>query len=212
MVTNLDTGQPAGGIDVSVNGSIVRTDSQGRYSITGLNGGNYTVQLSLVSGSPAQGPQVVQLPDGGLAIVDLQFFTQVAPTPVPQPTATPAVAVPEAPAAEAPPELPDSGGAMPDNSYLLADRYALFNPSQKVTLPIQASRVTPIIANPVFPVPLCASLYTVQQRDILGGALTGQSSRIIEATNLLRVENKSISNTISPETIRPGFQLCVPVK
>jgi hypothetical protein len=213
VVTDLTTGQPAGGVEVSVNGGIVRTDGQGKYSVTGLAAGNYTVQLNLSGpGSSVQGPQIVQLPSGGLAIVDLQFVTGSAPAPAPavQPTATPQVAIPDAPTAESPPELPDAGGAMPDGGYYVNDTYAFFNPQDRSLMPAGGT-VSPIVAKPMLPVPLCTSIYMVQQNDFLAGQLGVEGSRLIEATNLLRVEDKSVQNMISPDTIVPGYQLCVPL-
>jgi hypothetical protein len=215
IVTDLTTGQPAGGIEVSINGGIVRTDSEGKYSITGLAAGNYTVQLSLSGqASPVQGAQIVQLPGGGLAIVDLQFTTGAAPaaTPAPavQPTATPQVAIPDAPVAESPPELPDAGGDLPNGGYYMNGNYAFFNLDNR-SVTVTEGAVSPIIAAPVLPVPLCSSIYTVQQNDFLAGQLGADTGRVIEATNLLRVEDKSVQSTISPGTIKPGFQLCVPI-
>ena len=43
QVTDLSTGQPAAGLEVDVSGQIVRTDTDGSYSITGLPAGQYRV-------------------------------------------------------------------------------------------------------------------------------------------------------------------------
>ena len=44
-VVDLCTGQPARGVQVSINGVIVTTDGQGTYSLTSLPAGQYTVTV-----------------------------------------------------------------------------------------------------------------------------------------------------------------------
>ncbi len=210
VVTNLTTGQPAGGIKVSVNGSIVRTDSDGKYSVTGLSAGDYTVMLVLDGeGSAVQGPQYVNLPSGGLAIVDMQFVTGALPTVVATITAV-ATATP-VPTSTAP-ELPTAGGNVPDNSYYLGNNYALASGAQTI-LPLSDAQnvVTPLMAQPVLPVPLCSSILVVPEENLPTDGSMGQYSHILEATNLLRVEDKTYRNTISLESIKPGYRLCIPV-
>ena len=208
VVTNLTTGQPAGGIDVSVNGGIVRTDSDGKYSVTGLNAGNYTVNLVLDGfGTAAQGPQVVNLPSGGLAIVDLQFL-------VGQPLPTPTVVVPEVPVTESPAELPDAGGIAPDNSFIPFRNFAIITSNAQAILPLSEAQnvVSPVLSGGFLPVPLCDTVYTVQSGDLLNNVLedTSDYSRVVEATNMLRVESRSFANVTTPDLLIPGTQLCIP--
>ncbi len=95
IVTDLSTNQPGAGIEVSISGQIVRTDTNGSYSITGLNPGIYAVSPELYGqGTPAQGPVSVVLDGVHSQTVDLGFYTQSPPlptdTPIPttQPTST----------------------------------------------------------------------------------------------------------------------------
>lgn len=105
-VTDLSLQQPGAAIEVSVNGAIVRTDTEGSYSITGLNAGDYTVSLALNGqGTPAQGPVHVGLDGSHNAVINLDYYSQSAPTDTPQPTATEKVVT----AASTPADLPDSG-------------------------------------------------------------------------------------------------------
>jgi hypothetical protein len=45
-IVDLSTDKPGAGLNVSVNGAIVRSDTAGNYSITGLSGGEYEVALA----------------------------------------------------------------------------------------------------------------------------------------------------------------------
>ncbi|MCG3211068.1 MAG: hypothetical protein FOGNACKC_04705 [Anaerolineae bacterium] len=108
-VTDLSRQQPGAAIEVTVNGAIVRTDTDGSYSITGLKAGDYTVSLNLNGqGQPAQGPVHVTLDGSHNAVIELEYYSQAAPTDTPQPTATVAVVS----ATTTPAELPDSGASM----------------------------------------------------------------------------------------------------
>jgi hypothetical protein len=103
-IVDLSTDKPGAGLNVSVNGAIVRSDTAGNYSITGLSGGEYEVALALQGeGVPAHGPIFVKLDGRNPANVDLAYYTQAPPPPTdtPQP--------PAAISAEPPPNLPDSG-------------------------------------------------------------------------------------------------------
>lgn len=105
-VTDLSLQQPGAAVDVSVNGAIVRTDTNGSYSITGLNAGDYSVSLALNGqGVPAQGAVHVGLDGSHNAVINLDYYSQAAPTDTPQPTATVKVVT----AASTPADLPDSG-------------------------------------------------------------------------------------------------------
>lgn len=95
QITDLSTGRPGQGLEVEINGSIVRADSDGRYSITGLKGGNYTVVLLLPNQAvAAQSTTQVYLADKEIVTVDLTYYSETPPTPTPLPTATAAPPTP----------------------------------------------------------------------------------------------------------------------
>lgn len=134
-VTDLSRDAAGAAIDVSVNGAIVRTDTDGGYSITGLNAGDYTVALVLYGqGEPAQGPVHVILDGSHNAIINLEYFSQPSPTDTPQPTAT----APTVTAKTTPADLPDSGAPTSHRPaalilaglVLLVTGIALFNKSR----------------------------------------------------------------------------------
>ncbi|MCB0153280.1 MAG: carboxypeptidase regulatory-like domain-containing protein [Anaerolineae bacterium] len=137
-VTDLSRQQPGAAVEVVVNGAIVRTDTDGSYSITGLNAGDYTVSVDLHGqGEPAQGPLYVSLDGVHNAVIDLNYYSQAVPTDTPQPTATvQVVSVASTPAA-----LPDSGaslahrppGLMVLGLLLLITGIFLLRQSQKVS-------------------------------------------------------------------------------
>ena len=104
QVTDLSTQQPGAGLEVSVGEQIVRTDTDGSYSITGLAAGAYAVQVIPAGlGTPAHGPITVSV-DGLRSVrVDLNYYSQAAPIP----TNTPPVVA----AAVSPPALPPSGAS-----------------------------------------------------------------------------------------------------
>lgn len=105
-VTDLSRQQPGAAVEVSVNGAIVRTDTEGKYSITGLSAGDYTVSLALDGqGMPAQGPIHVGLGSSHNAVINLDYYSQPIPTDTPQPTATVSVVT----AASTPAAIPDAG-------------------------------------------------------------------------------------------------------
>jgi hypothetical protein len=111
-LTDLTTNQPGAGLEVSVSGAIVRTDTDGSYSITGLHAGQYTVYPALEThqGTAAQGPVFVNLDGRNNAIVDLAYYSSgAAPTDTPQAAAVIAPVTTPSPA-KAPPLLPESGG------------------------------------------------------------------------------------------------------
>ncbi len=223
VVTNLTTGQPAGGIEVSVNGAIVRTDASGKWSITGLAPGSYTVALQAPSGfTSAQGPQTVGVSAGGVAIVDLQFFSGAAPAPAPTavPTAEPAaVTAPAAPSPESPPELPDAGGVFPDEGFPVAEVPLLVADAQTV-LPLSDAQnlIVPTVSRVLLPAVLCNNVYVVEGGDVLAKIAdfflgsTSAYPRIVDATNASRVENPSFAEITNPNYIKPGNQLCIPAK
>jgi len=89
-VSDLSRGQPGAGLPVSINGAIVTTDGDGRYSITGLLAGEYSVVLQLPGEWwPAQDPISVHLDGQNSVTVDLAYYSQSPPTATPLPPSTP---------------------------------------------------------------------------------------------------------------------------
>jgi len=98
QVTDLSSGAPGRQIEVSVSSyPPVRTDREGRYSVSGLAAGDYTVQLLLGGAeTPAQEPVTVKLDGNSTVQVDLDYYSIVpAPSPV----------------ADQPSALPETGGS-----------------------------------------------------------------------------------------------------
>jgi hypothetical protein len=101
QVIDLSTGRPGQALEIEINGSIVRTDTDGRYSLTGLNAGAYQVALLLPGqAAAAQSVQTVHLAEEETVTVDLTYYSQSPPTPTPTepppPTPTPLPLEPEA--------------------------------------------------------------------------------------------------------------------
>lgn len=117
QVVDFSTGQPGAGLEVSVSGQIVRTDTDGSYSITGLSAGEYVVSPELEGQAvSAQGPVFVNLDGMNTVTVDLGYYTQPyapLPTDTPQP---PGVAV----AVATPAALPSSGAPIASRPFWLA--------------------------------------------------------------------------------------------
>jgi hypothetical protein len=112
-VTDLSIEQPGAGVEVSVNGAIVRTDTEGNYSITGLPAGAYVVSPELRGqGTPAQGPAFVNLDGQNSVTIDLAYYSQSPPLPTdtPQPVAL----------AAPPPALPSAGGSISSRPLVIA--------------------------------------------------------------------------------------------
>ena len=108
QVIDLSTGQPGQGLEVVINGSAIRTDSEGRYSLTGLKAGTYTAVLRLPSQATAapQSSVVVHLADKQTVTLDLNYYSQTPPAPPPtlqvEPQAEIQPPAPPLPAVEAP--------------------------------------------------------------------------------------------------------------
>lgn len=122
-LTDLSTNLPGAGIEISVNGQIVRTDTAGGYSITGLQAGNYTVTPELHGqGISAQTPVSVYVDGINSITVDLGYYSGTPPTPTPQPSATftptPRPAATISPQAS-PTAMPPSGGVIEDRSVVV---------------------------------------------------------------------------------------------
>lgn len=122
-ITDLSTNLPGAGIEISINGQIVRTDGAGRYSITGLHAGNYTVTPEMRGqGTPAQTPVSVYVDGINSITVDLGYYSGPPPTATPQPsptfTPTPRPAATISPQAS-PTAMPPSGGVIEDRSVVI---------------------------------------------------------------------------------------------
>ena len=92
-IIELNSGAPTPGIAVNVGGVMVSSDANGNYDHW-LAPGSYQVALALApeQGTPAQGPQTVDLAPGGTVVLHLSFRGPL-PTTTPAPTAaTPAIA------------------------------------------------------------------------------------------------------------------------
>jgi hypothetical protein len=122
-ITDLRTNLPGAGVEVSINGRIVRTDTVGRYSITGLQAGNYTVNPELRGqGTCAQTPVSVYVDGINSITVDLGFYSGPPPTATPQPS--PTVTLTPRPTATISPQasptaMPPSGGVIEDRPVVI---------------------------------------------------------------------------------------------
>jgi len=75
-VTDLSTGNPGAGVIVRINEIEVRTDTQGKYSLSGLAGGEYIVLLILEGGAqPAQEAITIIVDGKSSTIVDLAYHS-----------------------------------------------------------------------------------------------------------------------------------------
>ena len=96
-VTDLCTGEPARGVQVSINGVVVTTDSQGDYSLTGQQPGTYVVTV-LVDNAWQPSSQTLYLSNcGQVGQADLTFNSCLAAGAAPT---------------EAPALLPETGGVL----------------------------------------------------------------------------------------------------
>ncbi len=122
-VTDLSSGSPAVGVMVSVSGyPPVSTDRDGRFSVSNLPAGQYTVALSPGQGQASQGPVFVSLDGQNRVTVDLTYSSrpQQLPTDTPQAVAMAAPA-PAATVAAAPPrEMPSSGAPAGPGPLIIA--------------------------------------------------------------------------------------------
>ena len=84
------TGQPGAGLEITFGGYIIRTDADGRFSLTGMEAGSYPVIIHLPDGSTAgQNIDIVHLADREKIAIDLAYHSQPLPSPTPANTATP---------------------------------------------------------------------------------------------------------------------------
>ncbi len=118
QVTDLSTGRSGSGLEVDIDGVIVRTDSDGRFSLTGLKAGTYVATLILPSQATAAQESVsVSLAEKETVTIELDYYSQNPPTPTPTDTPEPE---PDPTPTPAPTEVvrPDTGD----------DRGAAFSP------------------------------------------------------------------------------------
>ena len=75
-VEDLSTGNPGAGVTVRINDVGVKTDTQGKYSLSGLEAGEYIVTMALQdSAEPAQDPVAVTLDGKSSVTVNLAFYS-----------------------------------------------------------------------------------------------------------------------------------------
>ena len=113
VVADINTGLPAAGIEVSVSGQIVRSDTDGSYSITGLGAGEYTVM------PVNSGPSVYVSVDGVRGTtVNLAYYGPGQPlaTDTPQPSSV--TVIQASVQATPPPALPASGAPIAPRPFI----------------------------------------------------------------------------------------------
>jgi hypothetical protein len=96
-VTDLCLGEPARGVDISINGSLVRTDGDGRFSLTGITPGDYTITIQVAGEWQPDSTTVSLFECGQEVTVELNYNSCIVPTPTPFPAQF----------------LPETGGAPP---------------------------------------------------------------------------------------------------
>ncbi len=121
-VTDRSSGGPAAGVLVSVSGyPPVSTDKDGRFSVSNLPAGQYTVELALSGqGQASQGPVFVSLGGQNRVTVDLTYSSQPQLLPTDTPQAAAAAAPPPATVAAPPREMPSSGAPAGPGPLIIA--------------------------------------------------------------------------------------------
>jgi hypothetical protein len=87
-VTDLCTGEPGRGVDVAIDGATVGTDSNGVFSLSGVNPGEYFVWLPKIPPEWNPSSETVHLECDQTVWVDL-FYNSCIPTPTPAPGVLP---------------------------------------------------------------------------------------------------------------------------
>ena len=87
-VTDLCTGEPGRGVDVSINGAIVTTDSNGVFSLSGVNPGEYFLSLPTIPQEWAPTSETIFVDCDQTVWVDL-FYDSCVPAPTPAPAVLP---------------------------------------------------------------------------------------------------------------------------
>ena len=82
-VIDQSTGAPVPGVNVSLNDTLLTTDSNGNYDLSALPADSYVVTLLPAAGfgAPALPPIVLELADGGTVIQHLFFLPRAAAHP-----------------------------------------------------------------------------------------------------------------------------------
>jgi hypothetical protein len=77
VVTDLSTGRPGAGIRVRLNDIEVRTDSAGKYSLSGLQAGQFVISLVL-TGNAVPGQEAITVTVDGQqdVVVDLTYYSK----------------------------------------------------------------------------------------------------------------------------------------
>jgi hypothetical protein len=128
-VTDLSSGGPAAGVLVSVSGyPPISADKDGRFSISNLPAGQYTVALVLSGqGQASQGPVFVSLDGQNRVTIDLTYSSRPQLLPTDTPQAVAAAAPPPASAqpppgtgAASPREMPSSGAPAGPGPLIIA--------------------------------------------------------------------------------------------
>jgi hypothetical protein len=120
-VTDLSSGGPAAGVLVSVSGyPPVSTDKDGRFSVSNLPAGQYTVALAPGQGQASQGPVFVNLDGQNRVTIDLTYSSRPQQLPTDTPQAVAMAATPPAPVAAPPRAMPSSGAAAGPEPLIIA--------------------------------------------------------------------------------------------
>jgi len=121
-VTDLSSGGPAAGVLVSVSGyPPVSTDKDGRYSVSNLPAGQYTVALALSGqGQASQGPVFVSLDGQNRVTIDMTYSSRPQQLPTDTPQAAAMAAPPPATVAAPPRAMPSSGAPAGPEPLIIA--------------------------------------------------------------------------------------------
>lgn len=96
-VKDLSTGLPGAGLIVMINDIAIRTDTSGRFSLTGIADGIYTVKLALPAHlTPAETSQSVTIANRSKVDILLGYYSSIEPPPMVE---------------TSPQEMPETGGA-----------------------------------------------------------------------------------------------------
>ena len=116
-VMDLSTGLPGDGVYVRLNDIEVRTDHNGKYSLSGLRGGEFTLVLTLEGGPvAAQGPVVVTVDGRSRYTVDLNYYSNPNQAPVAEAPVEPVVEAQAEPATGTSPEVAPAARAATEGS------------------------------------------------------------------------------------------------
>jgi hypothetical protein len=127
-VVDASTGQAGAGMEVNIVGAgVVRTDTDGSYSVTGLRAGQYVVALQADNVARRPAPVPVSVDGQSSYVVDVAYFSNVPVAPTNTPPAVAAAPVEATPAAiETPATLPTAGAPLTHRSLALIGAGLLF--------------------------------------------------------------------------------------